>query len=79
MLGRAGPYLGAAVNPEPYRIASLNTHLATGVGATSPMDSDSLRDVQLLLQLLHNSHGSVLGLDDRHSTKLSTRAGHKPS
>jgi len=43
------------------------------------MDSDSLRNVQLLLKLLHNSHGSVLGLNNRHSAKLSTRTGHKAS
>jgi len=57
----------------------VHTYLATGVWATSPMDSDSLRNVQLLLKLLHNSHGSVLGLDDCDSTKLGTRAGHKAS
>ncbi len=57
----------------------MHTHLATGVGATGPVDPDSLRDVQLLLQLLHNSHGPVLGLNDRHSTKLGTRTGHKAS
>lgn len=57
----------------------MDTHLATGVGATSPVDSDGLRDVQLLLQLLHNSHGPVLGLDDCHSTKLSAGTGHKSS
>jgi len=57
----------------------VHPHLATGVGATSPMDSHGLRDVQLLLQLLHNSHGPVLGLDDRHSTELSPRTGHKAS
>ena len=57
----------------------LDTYLATGVGATSPMDSDSLRDVQLLVQLLHHSHGPVLGLDDRHSTELSARTGDQTS
>ena len=53
--------------------AGVDTHLAAGVGATGPVDSDGIRDVQLLLQLLHNIHGSVLGLNDRNSTELGTR------
>ena len=39
------------------------------------MYSDSLRDVQLLFQLLNNSHGTVLGLNDGHPAELSTSAG----
>ena len=39
------------------------------------MDPDSLRNVQLLLQLLNYCHGSVLGLDDCHAAELCTSAG----
>lgn len=49
-------------------------HLSTRVRAAGPMDSNSLRDVQLLFQLLYYGHGTVLGLNNSYATKLSPRA-----
>ena len=54
-----------------------NCHLSTRVGAASPVDPHSLRNVQLLFQLLHDCHGTVLGLDDSHSTELGPGAGYQ--
>lgn len=45
-------------------------HLAAGVGAASPVDAHRLGGVQLLLQLLHNMHGPVLGLNHCQPAEL---------
>ena len=52
--------------------------LATGVGASCPVHSDCLGDVQLLVQLLGNGGGSIFGFNDGHTTKLGTGAAHQP-
>ena len=45
-------------------------HLATRVWAAGPVDANLLGEIQLLLQLLHNRHCPVLGLDHRQATEL---------
>ncbi len=49
-------------------------HLAAGVGAPRPVHADFLGQVQLRLQLLHDGHGPVLGLDHRDAAELGARA-----
>lgn len=57
----------------------ISPYLATGVRASSPVDSDRLRHIQLLFQLLNHSLGPVLGLNDGNTAKLSPSARHQPS
>lgn len=49
-------------------------HLATGIGAAGPVHAHGLGDVQLVLQLCGDGHGSLLGFDEGHAAELGPSA-----
>lgn len=61
---------GAERDSKVFAEDGLRRNLAAGVGAACPVDAHRLGGVQLLLQLLHNVHGPVLGLDHRKPAEL---------
>ena len=61
-----------------WRRGCRGADLAAGVGAAGPVNADLLGEVQLLLQLLHNSHRAVLRLDHSQPAELHTVHTYTP-
>ena len=70
---RQGIFLRGRERLEADMLRAGDKHLAAGVGAAGPVDAHRLGGVQLLLQLLHNVHGPVLGLNHRKPAELQQR------